>query len=192
MEDKNVKIRADFLEQAAKRARIKAEADQKARAVEEARKEQERLEQLAKCQTDLEKTREKFNTVNAFYPIALCATFVIGFILGLTLAVSQLLRFHGPTVTFFETIAAYIIYSIVGLAFGAGFAWLVFDWYRTTVKECRQRIRAIKNKIKALTPEEPVPEEPIPEESTTEESTPEELTSNQSASETSQNQTDVN
>ena len=71
--------------------------------------------------------------------------------MGLALAVSQLLRFHGPTVTFFGTIAAFIIYLVIGSGFGAGFAWLMFDWYRTTVKECRLRIKAIKNKIDELT-----------------------------------------
>ena len=149
--ERNIRAKVDFLEKAAEKARIKAEADRKARAAEAARKEQERIEQLAECETDLEKTRNKLEIVKAFYPVAFCAAFVAGFIMGLALAVSQLLRFHGPTVTFFGTIAAFIIYLVISSGFGAGFAWLMFDWYRTTVKECRLRIKAIKNKIDELT-----------------------------------------
>jgi len=151
----NVKVLNDYIAAAAKKAKARAEAEEKARQAEEAMKEYERREQLRRCESDLKETRKKLKTIEAFYPVAFCVAFVIGFIMGLVLAVSQLLRFHGPTVTFFGTLAAFVIYLVVGTGFGAGFAWLVFDWYKTTTKDCRLRIKAIKSKIEELTSKQP-------------------------------------
>ncbi len=49
---------------------------------------------------------------------------LVGFVLGIVGAVSQMLQVHGPTVTIRGTIVAMGIYVVVGLAFGALFAWL--------------------------------------------------------------------
>ena len=51
-------------------------------------------------------------------------TTLMGFILGVILAVSQLLEEHGPTVTLFGTIGACAIYLAVGIFFGGFFGWL--------------------------------------------------------------------
>lgn len=49
---------------------------------------------------------------------------VVGFVLGVVLAVSQLLERHGPTVTIHGTIGAMVIYVVAGLVLGAIFAML--------------------------------------------------------------------
>lgn len=51
-------------------------------------------------------------------------TTLMGFILGVILAVSQLLEKHGPTVTLFGTIGACVIYLAAGILFGGFFGWL--------------------------------------------------------------------
>lgn len=49
---------------------------------------------------------------------------VIGLILGIMLGISQVLRFHGPTVTFLGTIGAFGIYALSGAFFAAFMGWL--------------------------------------------------------------------
>lgn len=151
----NVKVLNDYIAAAAKKAKARAEAEEKVRQAEEAMKEYERRKQLKRCENNLKETRQKLKTIEAFYPVASCVAFGVGFTMGLLLAVSQLLRFHGPTVTFFDTLAAFIIYIVVGTGFGTGFTWLVFDWYKTTTKDRRLRIKAIKSKIEELASKQP-------------------------------------
>ena len=84
----------------------------------------------------------------------LVITALIGFILGLLLAVSQMLTEHGPTVTLWGTIGACGIYLITGIFFAAFFGWLgreqavsLVEYYSERAKEFRDIIDEIDTEI---------------------------------------------
>ncbi len=71
-----------------------------------------------------QKLKRKIRFWKRSTPVNTVVHAIIGAIAGVTLAVSQILRFHGPTVTFFGTIGAFGIYLLSGLFLAIIFGWI--------------------------------------------------------------------
>ena len=83
-------------------------------------------------------------------PAQTTAIGLIGLVLGVVLAVSQLLENHGPTVTILGTIGASFIYLASGLFWMGFFGWLGKEQADELVKNCTKKVHLYGNAIEEI------------------------------------------
>ena len=113
--------------------------------------------ELADYEKQAAKLKKRRYIAKKATPVQIIILGLVGFVLGVVLAVSQLLENHGPTVTLWGTIGASAIYLFSGIFWMLFFGGLgraqareFVDDYDTRLKEYEAAANAVREKIAEL------------------------------------------
>lgn len=108
---------------------------------------------IRRNERDMNKLNKQIAHIEALMPTCVKALGLTGFSLGAILGASEVLYFHGPTVTTPGTLLAAALFIAVGTGFGWFFAWILRQHFDDRRAECKDQLDRCKIAIKRLTAE---------------------------------------